>query len=295
MINKQTLKGIILVNIATFTWATNIVLGRYVRGSIGPLTLTASRYIVASVIFAFLLKKLPAGERRIKGDFLLLTAMSATGVVMFAPVLYLAMRYTTAVNGTLINSLAPLVTAVFAAWILKEKITRWQMAGAVMALTGVVFLISGGSAAFWEKTDINPGDFIVIIAVIIWALYSVVSSKVMRNRSSLSATALSIFMGLPVLAAAAAVEIMFISPSVDFKIICIILYIGVFPAALGFSCWNAGVARLGASGAMVFYNSMPLYGTLLGFAFLGEPVGLPHIIGGALIIGGGITAALNRS
>jgi drug/metabolite transporter (DMT)-like permease len=57
---------------------------------------------------------------------------------------------------------------------------------------------------------------------------------------------------------------------------------------IGFLSWNAGVRRLGASGAMVFYNSLPFYGALLGFFFLGESIGLAHFAGGALIVAGGL-------
>jgi drug/metabolite transporter (DMT)-like permease len=45
---------------------------------------------------------------------------------------------------------------------------------------------------------------------------------------------------------------------------------------------------------MVFYNTLPLYGALLGFLFLGESIGLVHLVGGALIIGGGLWAARKR-
>lgn len=77
---NDTLAGIALVNIATFSWATNIILGRYLRNEIGPLTLTAARYIVASIIFALLLRGLPPRERRPGKDLLLLSAMALTGV-----------------------------------------------------------------------------------------------------------------------------------------------------------------------------------------------------------------------
>ena len=45
---------------------------------------------------------------------------------------------------------------------------------------------------------------------------------------------------------------------------------------------------------MVFYNTLPLYGVVLGALFLDEPVGPTHIIFGGLILGGAFWATLGR-
>ncbi|MDX9800434.1 MAG: DMT family transporter [Spirochaetia bacterium] len=293
-IKSDTLKGILFVNIATFSWTTNMILGRYIRGSIGPLTLTAARFTIASIIFAFLLGKLPKEERSFGRDLPLLGAMALTGVVLFAPVLYLGLRFTTAVNSTLINGLGPILTAIFASWFIREPLTGRQLAGSLFAFTGVAVLISGASMSFFKNAVFNQGDLLIILAVTIWALYSVAGRKTMKKRSPLSASALCIFMGLPFLIAAAAFELQSIPVILDMKLILIVLYIGIVPAALGFFCWNVGVGLLGAGGAMVYYNTIPLYGALLGFLFLGETIGAPHIMGGLLIIGGGLIAALKK-
>jgi drug/metabolite transporter (DMT)-like permease len=116
----------------------------------------------------------------------------------------------------------------------------------------------------------------------------------MRKRSSLSATALSTFLGLPLLLLAAFFELKTIPVNLRPELLVAILYIGVVPTVVGFMAWNEGVRRLGASGAMVFYNTLPVYGALLGFLFLGESFGMAHLIGGVLIIGGGLYAARAR-
>jgi drug/metabolite transporter (DMT)-like permease len=58
--------------------------------------------------------------------------------------------------------------------------------------------------------------------------------------------------------------------------------------------WNEGVHRLSASGAMVFYNTLPLYGALLGTLILGEALSPAYLVSFALIIGGGLWAARGR-
>ena len=294
IIRGNTLKGIIFVNLATFFWATNIILGRYLRGSIGPVTLTAIRYCIAALLFAAVYKNLPPEEKKAERDFPLLAGMSLTGVILFAPVLYYALRYTTAINGTLINGLGPLIAALFAAVFLKEPFSKGQTAGAVISFAGVIILISGGSLNFFKKTSLNTGDLLMILAVSIWALYSVISGRTVKKRSSLSATALSIFMALPVLISAALFEIRDIPLVFNPGMAALLIYIGIAPAALGFFFWNSGIQKLTAGGAMAFYNTLPLYGVILGVIFLGEEVTLPHIAGGILIISGGITAALKK-
>ena len=287
---RETIKGVLFVNVATFAWATNISLGRYVRHEIGPFTLTATRYLVAAFAFWVLLRHAPSSQRRIGADLKPLAAMAVAGIVLFAPLLYFGLRFTSAVNGTLINGLGPLLTAVFAAWLIKEPYTLRRMIGAVAAVAGVVVLVSGAM----RGASVNPGDLVIVAAVAMWGLYSVAGKVAMRNRSPLSATALSTLIGLPVLLVAAIVEQSFVPVVLSWRLEGIVVYLGLVPAALGFSLWNAGVKRLGPGGAMIFYNTLPLYGAILGVLLLGEQIAVTHAVGGLLIVGGGLYAASAR-
>jgi len=286
--------GIGLVNLATLTWATNMVLGRWLRDDIGPLTLAAARFTVASLCLLALLQRRPPEDRRLGRDGWLLVAMALSGVTVFTPTLYLGLRLTTAVNATLINGLGPLLTGALAALLIREPMSRRQAVGGVVGLAGVIALISGGSSTPWEALRANVGDLVVLAAVALWGLYSVLGRRAMRRRSPLSATAFSALLGLPALLLAAAWELRTLPVQVTPTLILAVVYIGVAPGVIGFLAWNAGVRRLGPSGAMVFYNTLPLYGALIAHLFLGEPIGLSHLVGGALIVGGGLWAARGR-
>jgi drug/metabolite transporter (DMT)-like permease len=288
---RVQLTGVILVNVATLTWATNMTLGRWLRTEIGPLTLAAARFLIAAPILAALLYRLPAQERRMGEDRWPLAGMALVGVVLFGPTLYLGLRSTPAVTATLINGLGPLITGLLAAVLIREPMSRAQIAGATLGLMGVALLISGGSFTFWQATEANSGALIVFGAITLWGFYSVLGRTVMRTRSALSATALTTWIGLPFLLIAAGWELHRIPPNWTPQVLLAIGYIGLVPTVIGILAWNAGVRRLGPSGAMMFYNSLPLYGTLLGALWLGEVVGLTHLIGGGLIVGGGLWAA----
>jgi drug/metabolite transporter (DMT)-like permease len=298
---RTRLAGILFVNLATLTWATNIALGRWMRHEIGPITLAAGRYIVASALLAFLLTREPrvhesrsgngGSVTRPKRERWPLLAMALTGVALFAPTLYLGLRYTTSVNATLINSFAPLITGVLSGILIGEAMSRRQVTGALAGLAGVLVLISGGSLAVLRSVGVNWGDLLIVVAATLWSLYSVFGRRAMRGHSVLQVTAWSSILGTPVLIAAAAWEMQALPPAVSTRLILLIVYIAVVPSVGGILAWNAGVRRLGASGAMVFYNTLPVYGALIGYLFLGEAIGLTHLVGGALIAGGGLWAA----
>jgi drug/metabolite transporter (DMT)-like permease len=288
---KGPVIGIALVNAATLTWATNMALGRWLRAEIGPLTLTAARFTIAAPVLTLFYLRSTAHELRTAGDRRLVGAMALVGVVLFGPTLYLGLRYTTTVSATLINGLCPLITGLLATLLIREPMSRRQLGGALLGLIGVTVLISEGSLAFWRNLSANIGMLIILGAVILWSLYSVIGRQVMHLHSPLSATVRSMWIGLPFLLAAAGWEVTHSAPNLTPEVLLAIGYIGLVPTVVGYLAWNAGVRRLGPSGAMIFYNSLPLYGALLGILVLGESGGIVHLVGGLLIIGGGLWAA----
>ncbi|MGD9182507.1 MAG: DMT family transporter [Desulfobacterales bacterium] len=291
---KQVL-GVLFVNLATMCWATNAVLGRWLRDDIGPLAITTLRFTVATAFFGILLKSRPSQERRYGKDRWWIVGMGLAGVVGFSPLLYLGLRYSTAVNCSLIQGFSPLITALIAGLIIQEPVTRRQLAGALLGLIGVAGLLSNGSLTFLLGLQFNPGDLILLASAVVWAFYAVFGRRVMRNRSPVAATALSNFISLPLIAAAAAIELRYIPINLRMETIAAIAHICVVPTIIGYWSWNRGVTTLGAGGAMVFYNTLPLYGAALGAALLGEPLGMIHFVFGGLIIGGGLWATLGRA
>ncbi|MBU0516958.1 MAG: DMT family transporter [Proteobacteria bacterium] len=288
------LVGIGLVNLATLTWATNAVIGRYLRHDIGPVTLAAARFSLAAVVFWALFRSAAWAERPGPGDRWLLLGMALSGVVGFTTTYYLGLRLTTAVDATLINGLGPIATAVVGMALFRDRTAWRQIAGALVALGGVAVLMfwgAGRAAALGQDT---AGHLIILGSVTLWGFYSVFGGRVMVRRSAWSATAWSIFLGVPFLLAGAAIELWFIPVNWSFELLGAIIYVAVAPSVIGYASWNAGVRRLGPVGAMIFINTLPLYGALLGFLVLDEPLGWGHLAGGGLIVLGALGAALSR-
>ena len=274
------------------------MLGRALRDQIGPLTLTASRFTIASLLFsAFVFKG--SGDQTgldikmiIKRNWKLLASMGLTGVFIFPTLLYLALKSTTASNASLINGMAPLVTVFIAAMLLNEKINVYRILCAIISLIGVALIISDHSLDNLASLQIRSSDLIVVFDVLIWGLYSTLGRITMRAMPAIVATGLSTLFALPLLLLSAGLECLTRPVQVSITLILAILYIGIFPTFIGFLSWNEGVKRVGPTRAMAFYNMLPVFGVLLGVLILQEQIGWLHVLGGLLIILGGIASLL---
>lgn len=114
------------------------------RGSaISPImTVTASRMtVVAIVIVIFAFARSSGGIRgRDLAAIFALGALEAVSNVLFAYAITMDMLATTAVLG----SLYPVVTAILAAIVLRERLRAVQYAGVITALVGVVLIAASG-------------------------------------------------------------------------------------------------------------------------------------------------------
>lgn len=64
------------------------------------------------------------------------------------------------------------------------------------------------------------------------------------------------------------------------------MYLGVVSTACGFLLWNRGLQMLNVSSGGIFFFFQPVVGTLLGWLFLEETIGITFWIGTILILTG---------
>lgn len=288
----------LLVNLATLLWASNITLGRALHDQIGPATLAAARFGIAAIFILILRDKFINNQPKNRPhgrEWLYLLGMGFMGIFAFPTLMYLALNYTSATNAVLINGTSPLVTVLLTALLLREAIKINQIFGTLISLIGVVVVISNGSLVQLSSLELNLGDLIVLFNVIIWGVYSILSNIATRRQSSLAATAYSIWLAIPFLVVASALEWRQTPPVLSTELVLSVLYIGIFTSVFAFLAWNESVHRAGPNQAMAFYNMLPVYGIILSMLFLGEEPSMYHLIGGGLVIGGGLIVVLGNS
>src|SRR5437773_8600497 len=97
--DKNIFTGIALASLASLIWSGNFIIARGVYKEIPPVSLNFYRWVVATVIiFPFAIKKFRAEWPAVKKSWLYLFFASLMGVSLFNTFVYIAGRYTTAIN-----------------------------------------------------------------------------------------------------------------------------------------------------------------------------------------------------
>jgi drug/metabolite transporter (DMT)-like permease len=282
--------------LAALFWSGNFVVARAVRDDVDPVFITFVRWLLALLIFMpFVWRELWQSLPAIRREWRLIAALGLTGLALFHPLVFLSVKYTTATNALITLSLAPVAIMLGASLISRAAPSLYQIGGTVISLSGAVVLITQGDVAGIIAAGFNVGDLVMLVAVVVWAVYSLLLRRRPADLSSTVTLVASIVPALPILLlftfAAGSTVAMTVSPS----LVLAIAYIAIFSTVLSFLFWSYGVAQLGPSRAGQYIHLMPVFGAALAFLFLGEPLSLAQVAGAALVFTGLVLIEDRRS
>lgn len=279
----------LLLILATLLWGGNFVIGRAVAGDIPPITLAFLRWCVAFIVFFPLAYSRTKREwHMIKNNWLAVIVMAITGVACFNTLVYIALHYTTSINASLMNSSTPIIIYILSFIFLKERLSKYQILGTTLSLTGVLFIISGGSLQSLMQFSFNKGDLIVLFAVVCWGVYSLLVKQYAGRLPGYSTFLITIAFGALMLLPFTIYELLTTSVAIVWSpsTIGAILYVGIVASIIAFLSWNSGVVALGANKASIYLNFIPLFAAIFAVIFLHEELLISQIIGGIAVICG---------
>ncbi len=293
--NKNYAAYLMLIG-ATFFWSTNFLLGKFLT-DIPPLFIGTARFSVAFLIF---LPSLWRSRSSLpKGPVLwAVLAMGFTGIFLFNPMLYLGLHYTTSINATMLNAFTPLVVAVMSHFWLKEKLTKSKSFGLTLSILGIIFIAAQGSVQHLIELRLNPGDLIIILSTVMWALYTLLIKVTSNRLNPTQGTGLAMLAGLLFLIPATIIQGTFAPlPSLSLRTLSVLIYLGVFPSVVSFLLWNTAVHKVGPTVSGMFNNFIPVFNVILATQILHEQLYRYHIIGFLLVFTGVLIASglLNAS
>lgn len=278
-----------LLIIATILWGGNFVIGRAVANDIAPITLAFYRWCVALLVLApIAYKSWRQHLQTFRTHWKIVLLLSLTGVAGFNTLVYIGLHDTTSINASLMNSSTPIIIYVLAFFLLRERLTRHQLIGTFISLTGVLFILTGGSLESLRAFHFNKGDLIVLVAIVCWSVYSLLIKQYAGILPGLATFFMTIIVGIVLLLPFFVYETMTAAQTMTWNAASIsaIIYVGSLASVVAFLSWNKGVVKLGASRASIYLNFIPVFSALFAVLFIGESLHLFQIVGGLAVVAG---------
>lgn len=282
------LAGLLL---AILCWAGNALLARAFAGEIPPLALAFWRWNLAlGILLPFVALPLWRHRQQVRAAGWRLVVVAALGITGYNSFLYTAAHSTAAINITLVNTCIPLMTVIAAGLILKEWPTRRAWLGMLVAVLGLLILISQAQLSRLLGLAFAPGDLLMLVAVADWALYSVLLRRWASHLHAIPPLALlgvmillGLIMLLPLYLYEHSQGARFVATLPHLSVVA---YTAIFASLVAYLGWNHGVKVLGAGKAAMTSYLMPVFTAILGWVVLGEHLQSFHWIGGGLIFAG---------
>ena len=276
------------LTLTALLWSTNFIIGRAVRDDVSPAALNFLRWAIALLILVpITLRDLQAHRATLVRHWKLIALLGFTGIAAFQTLGYVALTKTTALNTILLLALAPLAIVALSWLALGERVTRVQALGLGISLVGAAVLILHGDPETLAEMRFNAGDLWMLLAVVLWAVYSVLLRRRPAEVPPLALHTMSVAAGtlwmLPAFGWQATHGSALPSSMAAWMAIG---FIAVFSSALAHALWVRGVATIGPSRAGVFIHLIPVFGAVLAVTFLGEELAAYHAVGAALALCG---------
>lgn len=276
-------------------WATSIVTAKVVVASLPPFTVAALRFLMAATIMWGLRLLLPGQWQRPRGgDWLWLALTGFFQASLNFAFQYAGVKYTTAANASVVVNVRPIFVALLAVFVLNEKLNRNTLAAIILGFAGVLIITSKGSLHNLSlSADHSLGDVLILLNALSGAIGVVLTKKVLRKFSPLSALLYTLSFGALGLLPFAAIELLPRGglPSAGWLPWLLLVYHATFCTVVAHILWNNALARLEASKTAVFLYVMPIFGVILANLLLDEAITLPLVIGAVLVLAGTYQAA----
>jgi len=278
-------------------WAGNALVARATAGLLPPIGLSFWRWTTALLlILPFTLRGLWRKRAVLLLHWKQIATLSALSISSYNTLLYLAAQSTTAINITLVNTGLPVAAFIWSVLLLRQWPSRQTLAGTLLSFTGLLVILSTGQLGKLAHLVFNPGDLVMLAAVMTWGLYSVLLRRWMIPVPGLTLLTAMLLCGVPLLLPVYLWEYSHTGPMpLTLVTLGAVSYTALLASLFAYLAWNNGVRILGPATASLFSYLMPVFTALLGVLLLGEHLHWYHLLGGTLTFSGLLLATRRAS
>ncbi len=284
-----------LLLLISLIWAGNFMAGKIALQVVGPLTLTALRAVIASIVLLWYIRlSYPTWPTVSAADLQTFLILALTGLVSNTTVWYFGLQRTFAMNAAIVGATGPVFTTLLSATWLREPLSRVNVAGILLSTAGVVLTVTRGSLEAVRSLDLHAGDFLILVGQAIWAMYSVYARHVSRQFAPTIITTGSYLCAAMFLVPLALFERPWTAfPGVTPGTVLAILYAAI-AVTISHIWFYWGIRVVSAPVASLTVNLIPFEVLALSWLFLDEPVTWVQV-GGALIVISGVGLATRKA
>lgn len=265
-------------------WSGNSIVNILSTNVIAPETISFYRWFIALITLTpFLIKPVWKKRHAIKPYLPKLAFLALLGMAINQSLAYFAAATTTATHMTLIFALVPLLSLMFSVPILGLTLTKKALFGAMISLTGLVYMLSHGNISNLLSEGVNIGDTYMLIAACSYSLYGVLLKRwrlPFNNWIALYVQMVfAVIILLPVLTYHGQV-------SLTTESLPLVLYAAIPTSILATWLWMQSIQHLGADKSAMFMNLLPVFTAIMATFILNEQLSSEQFIGGGLVLTG---------
>ena len=277
---NHALQGHALAMFTELVWGTTFVSTKVLLRAFTPLEIMIARFALGFLALLIAGKGLMKAQK--KSHEALFALAGLTGVTLYFLMENIALTYISASLVGVIVAAAPLFTALVAAVVLREKLSRWFFLGFVCAMAGVAM----ASLAGVSELNLDPrGVLLGVGAAFVWGVYSVIVRKL---GAAVPLTCRIFGYGLLFLLVPALLE-GFPAPLSAWTEplhVANLLFLGLLASATCFVTWNRAVFLLGPVKTSAYIYATPVITIVSSALILHEAMTPIMWLGTALALGG---------
>ena len=254
---------------------------------LGPFTTAGFRFSLGALVI-FLWAKITRRSFTIKKEQACQLLIISILFTIQLSLIYFGFSRTNASRGTLLINLQPFFVLFLAHYFISgDTITKRKVLGLLMGFAGMALVFSGKKGV---TTDVQTGDFMVLITAFLWACNTTYIKRMINTFDPFHIALYPMIFSVPFFFLFGFLWDRPMIGQVDSKILISFLYQGLVTASFGLVAWNYMLRKYGAVSLHSFIFIMPIAGVFLGGLVLGEPItinillALFFIIVGILII-----------
>ncbi len=282
----------LLLIITMLLWAGNSVAGKLAVGYVSPMILTLGRWTIAVMfVWAISWREVQHDWPIIRTKMPYIVLMGCAGYTLFNVLFYSAAEHTSGINISIEQAAIPLFIFIGNLAVFRIKATARQLIGFGIGLIGIVLTVTGGNVLHILNSGLNFGDFLMLVAVIIYAAFSIgLKVKPALHWKSFFTVMVT---------AAFLTSIPFVIWEIsqgraiypfNMRGFLVVLYAALLPSIVSQIFYLLAVEKLGANLSGLYINLVPIFGTLMAVALLGETLKWHHLVALVLVVGGIIYA-----